>query len=97
MNTEEILLRIERSIETMCNRFEKLDSTALKTYEPQQVCDILRISKRKFQSLRDEGKIRFSQDGNIIRCTESDILDYLERHKRPVTSDVVDLLKRQSA
>lgn len=39
-------------------------------------------SKSKMQELRDQGAIRFSQHGRIIKYSKKSIIQFLEKHSR---------------
>jgi len=45
-----------------------------------QVAELLGVSSRTLQRKRDNGQIRYYQDGRIIRYKYEDVLDYLESH-----------------
>jgi excisionase family DNA binding protein len=49
-------------------------------FNTEEVCSYLKISKRTLQRKRDTGKIRFIQDGNLIRYRLEDIEAYLNKH-----------------
>lgn len=58
---------------------------ALQNYEPkwlttEDVCHLLRISKRTLQSYRDKRILPFAQIGRKIYYKATDIDDYLDRH-----------------
>lgn len=46
----------------------------------EEVCRLLKISKRTLQSYRDNGILPFSQIGRKIYYKASDIDDYLDAH-----------------
>ena len=46
----------------------------------EDVCQILKISRRTAQSYRDRGILNFIQCGRKILYTESDIVVFLEAH-----------------
>ena len=50
----------------------------------QEVCQLLKISKRTLQSYRDNGILPFSQISGKIYFKASDIEDHLENHYRPI-------------
>ena len=45
-----------------------------------EICKLLRVSKRTLQNYRDQRVIPFSQIGRKIYYKYSDIVDYLELH-----------------
>jgi excisionase family DNA binding protein len=45
-----------------------------------EVAELLGVSSRTLQRKRDSGKIKFYQDGRIVRYSETDIIDYMESH-----------------
>lgn len=47
---------------------------------PEEVCHILRISKRTLQTYRDSGILPFSQISRKIYFKASDVEEYLEAH-----------------
>ena len=49
----------------------------------QEVCQLLKISKRTLQSYRDNGILPFSQVSGKIYFKASDIEEHLENHYRP--------------
>lgn len=49
-------------------------------FTSDQVCELLRISKRSLQNYRDRGIIDFIQCGRKILYTESGIQAFLEAH-----------------
>jgi hypothetical protein len=50
----------------------------------QQVCELLKISKRLLQMYRDQGVIPFSQVNHKIYYKASDIQKYLVKNYKPV-------------
>ena len=52
----------------------------LVTYTSAEVCQILKISKRKLQSLRDNNLIGFLQQGSTIRYTEDHIKMFIRQN-----------------
>ncbi len=49
----------------------------------QDVCQLLKVSKRTLQSYRDKGVLPFSQHGSKIYYKASDIQQYLEDNYKP--------------
>ena len=49
----------------------------------QEVCQLLKISKRTLQTYRDNGTLPFSQVGGKIYFKSSDIQQHLETHYKP--------------
>ncbi len=64
----------------------KLDEISIKNpfkdkwFDSEDVCRILKISKRTLQNYRDKGIIAFSQVGNKIYYKASDIESHLEKN-----------------
>lgn len=50
----------------------------------QEVCELLKISKRQLQNYRDNGVLPFSQINSKIYYKASDIQKYLMRNYKPV-------------
>jgi excisionase family DNA binding protein len=46
----------------------------------EQMCELLKVSKRTLQNYRDRGTITFIQCGRKILYTESDVIAFLEAH-----------------
>lgn len=53
----------------------------------QEVCQLLKISKRTLQSYRDNGTLPFSQISGKIYFKASDIEHHLENHYKPKFGD----------
>lgn len=51
-----------------------------------QAADFLGVSTRTLQRLRDRGKLKYYQDGRIIRYRLTDLEDYLDLHVMPAFS-----------
>ena len=47
----------------------------------EQALKYLKVSIRTLQLLRDTGKVKFSQDGRMIRYRKADLDDYLNEYR----------------
>lgn len=74
---------------------QAIDSLTHKHFNPleerwldnQEVCHILKISKRTLQSYRDNGTLAFSQAGSKIYYKASDVEAHLEKHYKESFQD----------
>lgn len=72
-------------IEFIASRLELLHSRnndkSLKPWlDSQEVCDIIRVSKRQLQTYRENGKLGFSQIGHKIYYRPLDIQKFIDQH-----------------
>ncbi|WP_460685611.1 helix-turn-helix domain-containing protein [Niabella aquatica] len=89
---------IKIQLDAIIARLAKLENHELQTYTSEEVCKILRISKRTLQSLRDEGQIGFCQNNNTIRYTRSHIEQYFKRYDISTQkSGVITMHRKKSA
>lgn len=92
---EELFKKIDDGLKKINERLDNLTNDGLMTYNSGEVQKILKISKRTLQTLRDEDKIKFSQDGNVIRYTPAQINDYLRKHEKK--GIVINMLNKKRA
>lgn len=81
--------RILTEIEEIKNKiFEDKKKTVLEDdwLDNQDVCQLLRISKRQLQHYRDSGLMAFSQIGAKIYYKASFVQEFLQNHYRPSTA-----------
>ena len=79
---KQLLNKIDK-LESKIDKLSKqnpLDDTWL---DIQDVCQLLKISKRTLQSYRDKGVLPFSQNGSKIYYKASDIQQYLDDNYKP--------------
>ena len=74
----------QRSLEEVCEKLvakiEEIDPQK-KIYTVEDLCQLLRISKRTSQTYRDKGLIEYSQVGGKIFFTWDQIMAFLEKYK----------------
>jgi hypothetical protein len=76
-----------KKIDTLSEKVENIDNSnplADKWLDIQEVCILLKISKRTLQSYRDRNVLPYSQIGSKIYYRASDIEKHLESHYKPV-------------
>jgi excisionase family DNA binding protein len=59
-------------------------SNKFKIKNSSKAAKFLGVSSRTLQRLRDKGKIKYYQDGHIIRYRVEDLEAYLDDHAMPV-------------
>ena len=75
--------RIGRSLEDATARMRP--AIADEHYlQGEDVCELLHVSKRTLQTLRDEGAIPYTTIGGKILYKQSDIQAMLEKHYNPI-------------
>ena len=67
-------------IKEILNNNAKLNPLEEKWLDIQEVCQLLKISKRTLQSYRDTGVLGFSQISGKIYFKASDIEEHLKKH-----------------
>jgi len=87
METNEIMQELFRKLADKLDHIDrKLDdckNTKLLSeiwFDIQEVCQLLKISKRTLQAYRDNGILPFSQIGGKIYFRANDIEEHLNRH-----------------
>ena len=87
-------IEIEREVfDTLINRVDFLHKTVKALYEQlrdkklsdwlttKQTCDYLHISERKLRSMKERGKIGFSQLGRLSQFNAGDIAQLIVKEK----------------
>ena len=62
-------------------------------YDNQDLCEMLRTSKRSLQRFRSEYGLRYRQISRKSYYTESDVLDFINRNMEEVVQGGVKILK----
>lgn len=78
---EAMMVSVERfteRIETLCQNCD--DKGLLEWLDNQEVCQLLRISKRTLQSYRDNGILPFSQIGHKMFYRSKDVQQILDKY-----------------
>lgn len=81
----EVITIESEAYKALADRFEALEEKigsprAEEWLDNQDVCQLLKISKRTLQSYRDSGKIPYHRMGNRILYLRSEIADRLESY-----------------
>lgn len=63
------------------NNVSTLDAEQEEVLSPKQVCTLLKVSPKTLQTMRDERRIPFSQNGRKIWFLRSDIIQYLNKNR----------------
>lgn len=80
---EDVFEGIIKKMESIENRLLKNEGSKRKTLlTNQDFCDLLKITKRTAQTYRDEGKISFVQIGSKIHYLQSDVDEFLKKHRK---------------
>ena len=77
------LVNIIEELDKKIDKLNKQNPLEDSWLDIQEVCAILKISKRTLQSYRDNGILSFSQHGTKIYFKASDIQKYLEDNYKP--------------
>lgn len=80
-------IQIQRALVDIGTRLQRIeqklnDGAAAKNdwLDPQDICKMLKISKRTLDSYREKGLLRFSKIGGKVFYQAKDIEDYLRTH-----------------
>ncbi|WP_243349584.1 helix-turn-helix domain-containing protein [Parabacteroides sp. FAFU027] len=88
-NMYELIIANQRLLEEQISHLQlqmKDKKPALSYLDGKQVCELLRISQRTLQTLRDNGKIGHSRIEGTILYREEDVRALFDRYfKRPKT------------
>ena len=79
---EQLIDKIE-AIAANLNRKSKENPLTDTWLDIQEVCQLLKISKRTLQTYRDNGTLPFSQVGGKIYFKATNIEHHLENHYKP--------------
>lgn len=76
--------KLMRKIDRISNKLDTLDLKSNdgfkdKWYVTEEVCNILNVSRRTLQNMRDKQTIKFKKTGKKIYYKASDIEEYLEK------------------
>lgn len=87
----EAFQRIMNKMEGIENRFQEMAKKAMNPMsetwlDNQEVCDLLKISKRTLQTYRDESMLPYSQINHKIYYRVSDIERFLKKHYTKVAN-----------
>ena len=74
----DLLSAIDKKLESKTVAAKPVDEDEI--LNAKQTCEMLHISAKKFQSLRKERRIKYSQVGRKIYVRRSEIDRYLESH-----------------
>ncbi len=91
----EIVCMEKRAFDEICNHISELEARAAALYRPcedlalkgwldnQDVCDILRVSKRTLQMYRDKGLIPFSRIKHKFFYKPEDVQQFMDSRHNP--------------
>ena len=79
---KQLLNKIDK-LESKIDNISKQNPLEETWLDIQDVCQLLKISKRTLQSYRDKGVLPFSQNGSKIYYKASDIQQYLVDNYKP--------------
>ena len=77
------LVKIIEELDKKIDKISKQNPLEDAWLDIQEVCTILKISKRTLQTYRDNGILSFSQHGTKIYFKAGDIQKYLEDNYKP--------------
>ncbi len=78
---EAMMVSVERFAERIETLFQNCDDKGLQEWlDNQEVCQLLRISKRTLQTYRDNGILPFSQIGHKMFYRSKDVQQVLEKY-----------------
>lgn len=81
-STEQIKSVVEEVLQKhLYNNVSTLDAEQEEVLSPKQVCTLLKVSPKTLQTMRDERRIPFSQNGRKIWFLRSDIIQYLNKNR----------------
>lgn len=86
MSNEDLFLAMQAMQKQMVEmtkalRERKLEDIYDEILDSKEAAKYLKISTRYLVTLRENGKVRFSQDGIIIRYRKKDLDAYLDNHR----------------
>lgn len=60
----------------------KMDKERLELLDNQDVCTILKVSKKTLENMRSRGELPYQRIFRKVYYRKSDILEFIENHKR---------------
>ena len=90
------LYRISRKLDKAENRQKHLNYlNGERLYDNQEVCQLLRISKRTLQRYRNNGALKFHSIYHKTYYKESDVLEFISQNMEEVLQGGTKVLRRE--
>lgn len=80
--------RLENRVHTLLKRQNVLEGEVL--LDNQDLCFLLKVSKRSLQRYRSEGKLKYKQIEQKTYYYESEVKDFIKKYLVEITKDSLD-------